>query len=117
MSAIVLKVKNYRGAVNIINNSNIRARILHILLFSFGVLSIIYIALLGTMVYNVLERKTLEVKALSLSNIVADLEISYLSISNKIDLDFSHSLGFKEAKATFATRKSLGSVKVDQNEI
>jgi hypothetical protein len=38
-------------------------------------------------------------------------------MSNKIDLGFSYSLGFKEAKTKFATRKSLGSIKVVSNEI
>ena len=45
-----------------------------------------------------------------LSSEVSDLELNYLSMSNKVDLALGHSLGFTEIKATFATRKSLGSL-------
>ncbi|MEJ0002369.1 MAG: hypothetical protein WDN09_04385 [bacterium] len=48
------------------------------------------------------------------------MELTYLAESNKVDLALSYSMGFKETKATFATRKSLkslGSVKVSNNEL
>ena len=62
------------------------------------------------MVLNIVERRSLETDARSLSNEVRSLEVIYLSLSNNIDLPLSHSLGFQETKATFATRKSLSSI-------
>ena len=58
------------------------------------------------MVKNIVERQGLEAKSRSLTNEVRDLEVSYLSLSNGLDLDFSYSLGFKDAKVTFVTRKA-----------
>jgi len=117
MKAIAIKMKSYTGSVNIVNNNNIQARIFHMLLLSFGIFAFIYVLFLGNMVFNIVERKSLETDARTLSSEVGDLELTYLSISNKIDLTLSHSLGFTETPAKFATRKSLGSLKVANNEI
>ncbi len=120
MKAIAIKVKGYAGGVSIVNNNNMEKRILHTLFLSLALLAVVYVVLLGAMVFNIVERKTTEVSARALSNQVSDLELQYLSLSNKIDLTLSHSLGFTETKATYATRKSLGSVgsiKLSKNEI
>lgn len=90
---------------------------LRIMLWSFGVLALWYVFLLGNMVMNIVERRSLEKETFSLSNEVRDMELVYLSMSNNIDLAFSHSIGFKETAAKFATRKSLGSIKIAKNEI
>ena len=60
------------------------------------------------MVSNIIARKGYEMDARSLSSEVGELELSYLAKSNNVDLALSYSLGFKEAKATFATRKTVG---------
>ena len=69
------------------------------------------------MVFDIVQRKTLEKEALALTNEVGNLELSYLSISNSVDLALSSTMGFKETKATFTVRKSLGSIKLAHNEI
>ena len=79
-----------------------------ILIFCFGALGLLYLVFLGNMVKNIVERKTLNIRERALSAEVRKLELNYLALSNNIDLNFSHSLGFKETKATFVTRKSLG---------
>lgn len=115
-----LKFKSYAGSARIVNNDNLEARILHALLFSFGALAIVYVFILWNMVFNIIGRRTLEIEARNLSNEVGQMELNYLTMSNKVDINMGHSLGFKEAKATFATRKavgSLGSVKVSQNDL
>lgn len=89
---------------------------------SFGALAICYVLILGNMVANIIERRSLETSSRTLQNEVGDLELKYLSLSNSIDLPLAHSLGFKETKASYATRKTLGfkpidSVKVSQNGI
>jgi hypothetical protein len=58
-----------------------------------------------------------EADARKLSNEVLELELTYLDKSNKIDFALAESLGFKETKANFATRKSLGSIKFAKNEL
>ena len=103
-------------SVNVINN-NVERLMLRFFVVSFSGLALLYVLLLGTMVFNIVERKSLEKEALALSNEVGDLELSYLSLSNNIDLTLSHSLGFKETATTFATRKTVGSIKMANNEI
>ena len=116
MRSISSKINSQLENVNIVNN-NVEKLLLRIMVWSFIALTLWYILILGNMVFNIVERKSLEREANTLSNEVHDLEITYLSMSNDINLDFSHSLGFNEAKAKFATRKSLGSLKIAKNEI
>lgn len=113
------QIKMHIRSVGIINNNSQRI-ILNFMLFSFGLLAVSYVLILGTMVFNILERRNFEKEERTLSSSVADLELSYLSISNNMDLAFANSLGFKETKTTFATRKSLpslSSIKISQDEI
>ena len=81
--------------------------ILNIIFCSFGALALLYVLFLGNMVGNIIERRSLEANARALSNEVKDLELTYLSMSNNVDLAFSRSMGFQETKITFATRKPL----------
>ncbi len=113
----------YVRGVSIINN-NIEKLILNVILWSFGALAILYIVFLGNMVKNIVERRSLETQAQILSSEVKNLELSYLSMSNNIDLPLSYSMGFKEVKANFAIHRSIGfrygaidSVKTAQNGI
>ncbi len=107
-------------------NLNTKKFALHFILWSMGALAICYVLFLGNMVSNIVERRMLETRARSLSSEVGDLELTYLTLSNNIDLTFSHSLGFKETETTFATRKFLGfgttprsfeSIKATQNDL
>jgi hypothetical protein len=117
MKAIAIKIKTYTGGVNIIDNNDLRKRIFSFMLMGLGALALCYVFLLGSMVFNIIERKGLEADARVLSNEVGDLELNYLSLSNKIDLNLSHSLGFNETHAIFSTRQSLGSLKIANNEL
>ena len=60
------------------------------------------------MVKNIIERRSLEASAWTLASEVRDLELAYLNMSSGVDLSLSHSMGFKETQATFATRKKAG---------
>ncbi len=121
MKQASLKLKKYANNVNanvkIIDNGNLQKRILNIMLYTLGALALFYVLILGNMVFNIIGRKALEGRALTLSNEVGNLELQYLSVSQKVDLNLAYSLGFKETKATFATRKSLGSISMAKNEI
>ena len=106
-------------------NNNIEKLILKIILWSFALLALLYVIFLGNMVSDIAERRSLESVARTLSSEVGNLELTYLSMSNNVDITLSHSLGFKETKATFTTRKSLGlnssepsgNIKIAQNEL
>ena len=117
MKAVALKIKTYSGNVNIVNNNNLQKRILNALLYSFGILALVYVLVLGNMVFNIVARQSLGVRERALSNEVGSLELQYLSMSNKIDLAMSTQMGFKEAKVTFATRKSLSALSFTSNEL
>jgi hypothetical protein len=117
MKQASLKLKSYANNVNIIDNGNLQKRILSIMLWTLSILALFYVFLLGNMVFNIIERKALEAHALTLSNDVGSLELEYLSVSQKVDLNLAYSLGFKEIKTTFATRKALGSISIAKNEI
>lgn len=108
------------------NNVEVRKVVLNGMLAVFAALFFWYVFILGNMVFNIAERKVLEKEVLTLTNEVRNLELSYLAVSNSIDSDLSVSMGFKETKATFATRKALGrssmgealgSLKIAKNEI
>ena len=120
MRQISLKLKSYTGSISVYNN-DLERRVLRFLLMSFGVLGLFYVLILGNMVFNIIERRNLEEHVRVLSSEVMNLELSYLSISNNVDLPFSYSLGFKETNIKFTTRKALGSIngniKTLQNEI
>ena len=95
--------------VNIMNNNiEVERIVLHAMLSVLCALAIWYVFILGNMVFNIVQRKNLEKEAVNLSNQVADLELSYLSSFNSVDRALSFAMGFKEVKATFATRKSFG---------
>ena len=85
-----------------------RRILLNTMLFVLAGLAFWYVLILGNMVFDIVQRKTLEKEMLSLSNEVGQLELSYLSTAGSMDLAMSSQMGFKEIKANFATRKSLG---------
>lgn len=124
MKKASLKLKTYvNNNVNIIDNNDLAYRVFRALIMFFGALALCYAFILGNMVFNIIERRSFEKETLSLLKEVGDLELAYLSLSNKVDLNLSYSLGFKEIKPKFATRKAFGlnssslrSVKLD-NEI
>lgn len=72
---------------------------------SFIVLSVVYIYLIGSITFNVLARKSLEVASSNLSSHISELELTYLDNVNKIDKSYGLSLGFVEVHDNlFATR-------------
>ena len=117
MRQATLKLRGYARSMQIINNNNIKRQILSFIFASLGILSICYAFFLGSMVLNIVERKNLESEARAITSDIGALELTYFSKSNEVDLNLSSVMGFKEAKANFATRKSLGSLKLAKNEI
>ena len=98
----------YIRSIDVVNNNNLEKLTLNIILWSFGALALSYVLLMGNMVLNIVERQGLETRARALTTEVRNLEVTYLSMSNRVDLELSYSMGFEETKPVFATRKSLG---------
>ena len=127
MRQATLQLKTRIHNVNIMNNNiEVEKNIFNMMLFILAALAIFYVLILGNMVFNIIGRRTLEKEMLTLNNEVGELEVSYLAVSNSVDMNLSSTMGFKETKATFATRKSLGfnsngsnfgNIKLADNEI
>jgi hypothetical protein len=118
MKEMALQLKTRVRNVNIMNNNiEVQKIILNIMISILAGLTLWYVLTLGNMIFDIVQRKALEKEMLVLSNEVSNLELSYLALSNSVDMTLSSSMGFKETKATFATRKSLGSLKLANNEI
>ena len=118
MRQATLKFIGYASSVHIINNNhNIKRQILSLIFGALGILCIAYAFFLGSMVLNLVERKNLESEARPMARDIGTLELTYFSKSSAVDLSLSSTMGFKETKANFATRKSLGSLKIAKNEI
>jgi hypothetical protein len=118
MKQISAKLNSYNIGVSIVN-SNLEKIALRFVLWSFLVLSLFYLFMLGNTVRNIIERRSFDTEARNISAEVSNLELTYLNMSNSIDLNYSHAKGFTEAKANFATRKSLGfgNIKNTQNDL
>lgn len=120
MKTVAIKIRRYAGNagnINIVNNNNLEKRILNFMFVSLGALTLCYVLFLGSMIFNIVERKSIEVEARNLSNEVGNLELQYLSMSNKVDMSLATTMGFKETKQQYATRKHLGSLSIVANEL
>jgi hypothetical protein len=116
MRQATLQLKNRVQNVNILsNNFEIKRIILNTMLSVLAALSIWYVLIVVNMVFDIVERKAMEREVALLINEVGELELSYLALSNSVDTELSRSMGFKEIKATFATRKSLGYGSISEN--
>jgi len=91
-----------------LNQNDINRRFFYGVFTAFLLIGGLYVYFLGSIVFSVLERKTVETEVASLAQNVNDLEISYLKEDNSINLTLATSLGFTEAKgALFANRTAL----------
>lgn len=108
MKQASLKLKMYANNVGVVDKE-LAPTILRSMLYTISFLALLYVVFLGNMVFNIVERKSLESQARVLNSEVGELELTYLSMSNKIDLNLSRELGFKETNIKFTTRRALGS--------
>ncbi|MDP9249393.1 MAG: hypothetical protein M3M85_02720 [bacterium] len=116
----VASLKLYRGIQNIgimQTNADMSRVVLRSMFSTLGLLALVYALLLGLMVWNIVERKNLEKEAQALSSEVGNLELEYLSLSSSVNIELSRSMGFEEARASFAPRRSRASADMARNEI
>jgi hypothetical protein len=64
----------------------------------FGVLICTYLILVGTTVYNTLERQRAEKQISKITGELSEMEFSYLNIKAKINPELARSLGFVEVE-------------------
>ena len=93
---------------NINSILNYRARIFWIFTLSIIALTFVYASLVHSTIINVLEREKLIGDIRDKSTLVSELESSYFSIKNKINIDLAHSKGFYDSEiSSFISKKSL----------
>lgn len=93
---------------NIVNQNNLERKLFYSLTAILILLFASYIYFLGSITFNIVERKALDVDIRNLSSNIGELELEYLSLSNKIDLNLAGTLGFKEIKnPQFVSRESM----------
>lgn len=113
-----LKLNIYTGNVGVLTNVPGEVRLLQIIGWSFALMVVLYVFILGNTVSNIVERRTEETKIRNLTTEVAELELRFLGLSGQIDPDYGRALGFVESKEEhFATKKSLGSVTLGNNDL
>lgn len=118
MKEASIKVGNYVKKVETIDQTiDLRSKILYFLMIGFGVFSLLYVLVLGNMVFNIIERKTVEVETRNTLNEVADLEASYMTLVNSIDKESSLANGFVEVTPFFAVRSSFILVDEDSTRL
>ncbi|MFA5933970.1 MAG: hypothetical protein WC795_01990 [Candidatus Paceibacterota bacterium] len=103
-----MTVQTIVAQTNIINNNNLPQRLFYLMFGVCIVLSFVYVYLIGSIIFNVLERKSVENQVRTIRSAVGNLELDYLSQNKTVDLSYAKSLGFEEPKNLyFASRKSL----------
>jgi hypothetical protein len=89
----------------IASDALLRVTIFKVLVGSLICLSLAYVYFIGSITFNVLARKTLEITIREVGSNVGELELSYLNIESSIDENFAKAHGFVDARgALFATR-------------
>jgi glycerol-3-phosphate acyltransferase PlsY len=90
---------------DIVQNAHTQRTIFRVLILSLILLSVVYTYLIGSITFNVLARKTLDTTAHELGSHVSELELSDMTLANKIDKNYAVSIGFVDVqKNIFATR-------------
>ena len=110
MKKVTIKIKRNIQNVNITNNNIEMSHVVfNAMLSILAGLALLYFLILGNTVFNIVQRKNLEKEELGLSGDVGSLELSYLSVSNSVDIALSSSMGFQPIQVNYAVRKPLSS--------
>ena len=86
MKQASLQIKTSIKNATVLNNIDAQKIIFNLIISVFVALSIFYVVILGNMVANIVQRRTLQKEATALSDQVNSLELSYLSISGGVNL-------------------------------
>jgi hypothetical protein len=99
---------------HIVNDDQTRKQIFRVLLSALSVLCLCYVYFIGSITFNILERRTLETTMRDTASRVSGLEVEYLTLTNSIDIPRGLARGFVEARKNtiFATRTTGGTVAI-----
>lgn len=115
----IQKIVEYANQSNT-NNNNFEKRLFYTFSSIFVISFLGYGVFLASTVFNIIGRKNAENEARALSSHISQLELEYLSLSEKVDMVLAQSLGFNEVSKTnshFASRKTfVRSVALANNE-
>jgi cell shape-determining protein MreC len=94
-------------AINL--DTNLRKKLILSLFGGAILFAFLYGYFINQTILNVVARKNIEADLIELGSEVSSLEVEYIKLKNKIDLEFAHSLGYKDVSdIKFVSRKSLG---------
>jgi hypothetical protein len=103
---VIKKIGDMRDVIP--NNPDVEKRIIVGLFGLIITLAITYGYFVKQTISNVVFREQLSEEMSDLGSIVSNLEVEYISIKNKISLDFAYSIGYKEVKGIkFVSKNSL----------
>lgn len=74
----------------------------------FGLLVGTYLILIGTTVYNTLERQRAEKQISKITSELSEMEFSYLNLKAKINPELARSLGFVEVESVVIAKRNVG---------
>lgn len=87
-----------------------RKAIFRVLVGALIFLSLLYMYFIGSITFNILARKSLEVSLKDIGNNVSQIELEYIALSNSINSQMGKDIGFIEAKGTIFAQKGDGRV-------
>ena len=116
MKKAKIKIQSYKENISVIDNQiDLRTKFFNIFIFAFIIFFILYSFLLIKMVFNIVERKTVELEIRELNSMVAELESSYSSLINEVDKENYLALGFKEIKPSYSQNRQAISLGYNNN--
>jgi|SRR3989338_2081725 len=89
----------------IIQDSDTQKTIFRVLVCALIILSLCYVYFIGSITFNVLARKSLEINKREVANRVGGLELEYLALASSINAKFGQEIGFVDAKETIFARR------------
>lgn len=119
MKQLQATITNNSLATSLREDGAFRAKVLQGIFIGFGFFALLYVMFLGSAVFNIVARKSLDAQAHELTNQIGELELNYLQVSGSIDRTLSKEMGFQEISQNFATRNALtlNSYELARNEI
>ncbi|HJN62977.1 MAG TPA: hypothetical protein QGH03_01970 [Candidatus Paceibacterota bacterium] len=107
MKVASFKKINSKG-ITIPSNPNLERKLIIFLFVGIVVLGISYGYFVKQTIVNVVSRQNVEEEMGDLGSRVSNLEVRYIELKNKIDLDFAYSLGYKDvSEVKFVSRSEL----------
>jgi hypothetical protein len=97
---------------DIAQNINTQKILFRILIIGLIILFTGYLYLIGSITFNVIARKTLEAKIVSLSDTVNSLDLQYLNNINKIDKEYAKSIGFIDTHQNIFVSRNINNVAI-----